>query len=267
MRFYYFLGMSVVYLGFLLLLWEVCIEPRLIERPPWVQIAVIALVLGLFDFFSVGVVGAHAPITFQSYAMRKGDYPPDTVIAGIKWDSHLTDLRVSITNPSDEEYENLDIVVQPDYWSHRAALLMSISGCDVSPTDGNTVFFSRAKESGPITVTSTRVGLGFDTHDSAGNVYIPLATETGYRLRCAIVPPHFAIQMVFAVVCVPSDLLGKPADKGEWAVTASVFGAARSEFSVLGPRPNPSMVRLKGSYRRNLKPFEVEDTLPVLDGN
>ena len=272
MHYYYFGGVLIVYVGFLFLLYEVCVEPWLLKRPLPIQVFLIAVVLLLCDVFSIGIVGAQAPISFQSYAMRKGDYPPGTAIAGIAWDSHLTDLRVTLTNPTDDDYENLDVAVQPDKWTYKAGLLSSPE-CDLLQMGGDTVSVVRSGKGGATSFTSIRVGTGFDFQDNVGDVFIQLATELGYRVRCTKLPAHFTVQIVLAVVSVDPELLKKvgPAGKkfgpGEWGLGYAELHGPKSEFDVLDVRPSPSVVQLSGKYIRKLKPFAITETVAVVNGN
>jgi hypothetical protein len=228
------------------------------------------LVFLLFDLFTIGIVAARAPISLQSYAMRKGNYNSGTPIGGIIWDSHFTDLRVAVTNPTDDDYESLDLVVQPDQWSHKAAILTESSGCDLSAIDGNVISFAIAKESGPLTLKATRVGAGFDMQDSSGNTYTSIATESGYRLRCGKLPAHFTIRIVFAVVGVSSlwkTLQVPQGPLGTWGMGMAEFSGGSSLFDLLDPRPFPSRLTVKGGYLRKLKPFTVVETITVGDSN
>jgi hypothetical protein len=272
MRYYYSWGVLIVYVGILFLLYEVCVEPWLLKRPLPIQVCLIAVVLLLCDVFSIGIVGAQAPINFQSYAMRKGDYSPGTTIAGIAWDSHLTDLRVTLTNPTNDDYENLDVAVQPDKWTYKAGLLNS-PGCDLLQMGGDTVSIVRSAKGGATSITSIRVGTGFDFQDNVGDVFIPLATKLGYRVRCTKLSAHFTVQIVFAVVSVYPELLketgavGKKLDPGNWGMGYAELHGAKSEFDVLDVRPSPSVVQLSGEYIRKLKPFTITETVAVDNGN
>jgi hypothetical protein len=265
MRYYFWLGVLVVYVGIAALIWEVCVEPELTKRSIWIQVVGIGLVFALFDLFTIGVVAARAPIAFYSYAMRKGDYPAGTVIGGITWDPHLTDLRVAVTNPSDDDYQDLDLAVQPDKWSYKAAIVTSPSGCDLTPIGGNTVFLARNGKGGSTTVTMTPIGTGFDAHDNQGNLYTSLATESGYRLRCGKFPAHFSVQIVFAVVTVRPDLLPKQSNFSGTYMTE--LTPTKSDFDLLDRRPSPSVVLMRGSFIRVLKRYSITGTINIKDGN
>jgi hypothetical protein len=271
MHYYYFWGVAVIYIGFLFLLFEVCADPWVLNCSLTMQIVLIAFVLLFVDIFSIGVVAAQAPITFQSYAMRNGDYSPGVTIAGMAWDSHFTDLRVVLTNPTDDDYENLDIDVQPDQWTYKAALLDS-PGCDLSPLGGNMVSVATTK-GGATSVTTTPVGPGFDAHDNAGGVFAVMATEFGYRIRCAKLSQHLTAKIVFAVVRISPELLRQigistnglsPGKKG---VEIAELAGVKSPFDILGSKPLPLTVQLSGVYTRKFKPFKITTIVVVGNGD
>jgi hypothetical protein len=276
MRLNYVAGITIIYLGLMFLILRVCVEPWLVQRPMWLQIALLAILFVSVDWFSIGMVWAKAPLDFQSYAMRNGDYQVGTVIAGIDWDSHLTDLRLAVTNSSDDGYENLDLTIQADQWIYKAAIFSGPTGCDLSHTEriGRVISIMMPKESGVIKVTATRVGESIDFHDSSGNAWTTLATDVPYRLTCGKVPSHSTIQIVFAAVKVRSQLLkglfppNAPKLSDTWDTTVKELTRnAHSKFDLLDSRPSPSVVGLTGRYAHNLKPFKIAMTVNVADGS
>ena len=54
MRYYFWPGVFVVYIGIAALIWEVCAEPEFIKRSIWIQVVGIGLVFALFDLFTIG---------------------------------------------------------------------------------------------------------------------------------------------------------------------------------------------------------------------
>lgn len=268
MRYFFWPGVAVVYFGIVTILWEVCVEPELIKRRYQFQIVGVVIVSGLFALFTIGIVLARAPIDFYAYAMRKGNYASGTVIGDIRWDSHFTDLRVAVTNSSDnDEYDDVDLSIEPyRLMTNKASILNKTTGCELLPLGGTGFAVTTAKESGKVDITATRMGSDFDVHDSSGNVYTTLATGPGYRLRCTKLPSHFTLRTVFAVVNVDESY--RPQLKaGTWGWKGADVGPKKSPFDVLGPRPSPSTVTIKGKYMKDFKKFSVNVTLPVMDGS
>lgn len=266
----YLTGVLIVYVGFVLCLAECIWEPALLSRPYQLQIALIGVIFALVTVFSINVVFVWAPLTFDSYAMRKGEYPSGTVIAGIPWDRHLTDLRVSVTNPTDDDYYNVDLIAQPDKWSYKAAISEENTGCLLTPMGGNSVLIVPSAKGGPTTVTGHRVGEKFEAADNAGDVFEHFITDGGYRLRCEKFPAKFTVQIVFALASINRDLQSKLSSRelksGEWSITTGELMPI-NKFDLLELRPSPSLVTIRGNYNSGAKRFSISRTLRVTDGN
>jgi hypothetical protein len=276
MRYSFVLGVCAIYLAMIILVIEIWREVK--SQIP-LRVSLIGLVFVIFCVFSIRVVFRQAPVTLQSYAMKKGEYPAGTVIAGIAWDSRLTDMRVVVTDPTDDDYDNLDVEVQPDTWTYKAALLTNDSGCQLSKMpDTKAISVVLSSKGGTNKVTSVYTGGTFEGQDAVGDIFLPLVSESGYRLRCGKLPAHFSVRVVFALA-VPHPGAAKTfqtlttppkVDKpGEYLVTeVSEFKEhLDSIFQALGPRPIPSVVQLKGHYVREMKPFKFDEHIEVVDGN
>jgi hypothetical protein len=267
MRYYFWPGVVIAYFGFAALIWEVCVEPALLRPKIQFQIAALGLVLIFLVSFTIGVVGAQAPIVITSYAMLNANYSDGTDIGGIKWDSHLTDLRVVLVNPTDHDYTDVDIAVVPNAWTYRAAILDN-SDCKLNSTGGNTATYTVTKGGGKKLI-GHRIGDRFEAEDEMGDVFEELATDGGYRLICSKFPKNFALRIVLATVALnPKLTLFPPALKsGESGMSASEIAGSKSKFDVLNPRPAPSKVDITARYTRILKPFAFAMTIPVENGN
>lgn len=266
LRLSYLWGVIIVYIGLSSLLLEVCTDPWALKRSLRLQVGLVGFVILLFGAFSTGVVAARAPINFLSYAMKNGEN--QTTIAGIAWDSHLMDLRVVVTNPSEDDYENLDVSIQPDKWTYKAALLTNDNECKLSPMPWTkTASVVLSSKGGATRITGMNSGTTFEARDNAGDEYVPLITESGYRVRCTKLPAQVSVEVVFALATVHPELAEKVPMPKAGIGFAEFANHVDSFFELLGPRPIPSTVQLKGRYLRNIKPFKIESTIPVIDGN
>jgi hypothetical protein len=270
MRINFWLGVIVTYLGFVLLLREICIEPVLLTRPLWIQVAAIVAFFIALTLFCIKVVFAQAPIDYLSFAMRNGSYAAGTSIAGIEWDDHLTDLRVAVINPSNDDYDDLDVSIQPNTWTYRAALLDGPLGCELTPIGFDALKVAINKKTGSLTMTATRTGDGLTAEDSAGNIYTELARPGGYRLRCNKIPSKYSINVVFAEVSLLPELVKNHHNdlpKGWWGITGFDIKNAKSIFDLFDVRPFPATVTLNGKYVRKMKSFTVDTVMCVREGN
>jgi hypothetical protein len=61
--------------------------------------------------------------------VRDVNYPDGTIVAGLRWDHRLTDIRLHINNSSDHDYGNIDFLVQTDLVIAVIAQEPNISKC------------------------------------------------------------------------------------------------------------------------------------------
>lgn len=241
------------------------------SRPAWVRLVGVCLVIAGSVWFTRTVVFAKAPIEFVSYSMLKGDYSPETSIARIKWDSHLTELRFAITSPTELDYSDLDITKEPDEWVYQSALDNRLNGCELIRVDGRQ-FISTAtnRKSGDLAIKAAAVGRSFDPHASNNNSYSLLASHDGYRVRCAKLPGKFTLRIVFAAVTLRPALasqFSEPPAPGTSRFFAVEVAGANSDFDLFGQKANPQLVNLRGNYARRWKPFSISSQIKVSDGN
>lgn len=257
---------ALAYTFFVLSSFEAWFDPPL-KR---VRLLCLPLILMAALWFTSAVVFATAPIEFLSYAMRSGDYAPGTVIGGISWDAHFTDLRVAVTNPSEADYQDLDLKFQPDKGTYKAALLGDAAGCDLISAGGNTVFATISK-GGATKITTQKLGEGFDAHDNVGDLITPLLTDGGYRLRCSKFPARYTVRIVFALATVDPQLvsiLTRPIPPGKMNLSYAEIAGPKSPFDMLNTKPSPTKVLVEGSYTNSMrKPYPIKTTVTINDGN
>jgi hypothetical protein len=256
----------LVYLYFLFLAIEILVDP-IFGRPWWwVRWPLFVVVLAGTIWFTVAVPYAKAPLDMGAYAMRNGDYPDGTEIGGIVWNSHYTDLRILITNASDDDYQDVDLTLLPSEMTVDAAILKDpAGGCRLTGIDTGTTKVSLNVKGGSITMTRNKNDS--EVHDSAGNVYVTLFRESGYGLLCSKISQHSTIQIVSSVVGVRHLLsLIPPGSNGPVGMELQ---GAKSIFDLYDDkRPFPTTVTITGGYKnKTKKPFEIGHTVVVDEGN
>jgi hypothetical protein len=104
-----------IWLGYLLILLcllEAWFDP--IWRKKWVRYSLTVGVILWAAWFTMAVVLARPNLEYLAWSIG-GDYKEPTEIGGIKWRSqHFVDLRLSVFNKSDEDYDDLAINFFPD---------------------------------------------------------------------------------------------------------------------------------------------------------
>jgi hypothetical protein len=216
-------------------------------------------------WFSIAIPFSSAPLSLVAYS-PPGDYPPGTPVGGIPWDPHFAELRIGITNPTDADYQGLDLLLKPCCWVRQASILDNAPGCTLSEVGGGDILsMATASKSGKLTVMATPVGTGLDLYDSGGNAYTTVATDAGYRLRCDRFPSHYSVKIIFAAVTVLPALaqLAPRPKPGQRGMSIAELSGAKRPSDVFGPKPSPSEILVKGHYRRGIKPRSVDRILKV----
>ena len=147
-----------------------------------IQLVSWAVVLTLSGWFTIVVFLSSYPLTFQAYTFGLPHFN-GTILGGIRWDENQTDLRVWITNPTTDNYEAVDIIVDTDSYIEQVGQLQTIPSCTVAlAADGEGHIVIR-DSSGVQHVISVPIG------SSLG---------TGYRILCDKLPARSSIQLVLA---------------------------------------------------------------------
>jgi hypothetical protein len=131
-----------------------------------------------------------AVINVDAYPMLV-DYEPGTDVGGIKWSALYSDLRVTLTNPMEEDYEDLDFTITTDLKIVRVAQLSGIP---------NVTFFVGPNKIPPVWPTGKK--------DANGNdLYQPMTPSPGapqtaktYRVRCDKMPRRSKLELVIALM-------------------------------------------------------------------
>lgn len=122
----------VVY-GYLLVLGVEVLFEQKFRAGRWMRPVGILVVLGLLSLFRWGFVMAKDPLVVRASCIT-GEYDPGTVIAGIKWRPEYSDTRVLFKNDTDNNYQDLDVVINTDQFI-SASTETTLIGCKVFNTD------------------------------------------------------------------------------------------------------------------------------------
>lgn len=267
----YIAGILLAYVGFIVWFYESLVETAL---RPLVRIASLVLAVVFIVIFSRDFVFISGLLSLDSYAMRNGDYSPGTMVAGIPWNSHFTDLRMWVSNTTERDYEDVILTIRSDKWNYKAAIKTEDTGCQLTSLGGNSIRVAISK-GGATTITSHLEGGHFDSQDNVGDVFETLIENGGYRLVCGKMPAHSSIEIVFALATLDHNIANpllnaKPdanAKPDDWQITASHWKGLKDKFSALGIRPWPSVVNVSGHYKIGPKEFLLSRDIKVREGN
>lgn len=155
-----------------------------------------------------------------------GEYPADTVIAGIQWQTRFVDVRLELTNDGPAAIERLDLVLELD--THIAAIAQwtNIPNVVFSPPNIPLAWLGGVDEAGrPITLPIV----------PAGPIISP-----AHRVYCERLQPDSALSMVIASA----------------AMNPTVGGALPQQM--FAPRRALTAARIRGTYEIDGNPRSFE---------
>lgn len=145
------------------------------------------------------------PAQLQLYpAASIPTYGEGTEIAGIRWDVWYAQVQFSITNPSDNDYDNFDAEVSVGSTDSRGQLVIAAMGqigglarCGAAPVHPAPVLtvqsFVGGKPIGPLSTSRPNQG-----------------TDVAYRIRCPKIPAGDHNQFIAAIAVLNPDRVGGP---------------------------------------------------------
>jgi hypothetical protein len=260
---FFWFAVALVYGGLLLLIADVYFEPNLPRSFKGVVGAI--GVVGLLAF-SWLVVFVRAPLALSSLSSDI-NYAQGSGPGGIAWRSVFTELVLTVNNPTGRGYDDVDLLVRPDFPVAAIAQLSNLSEVSFEDYYGVT---------NRITVEdlSARVGVPM----------VFLATDAGYKVHCGHIPPRSSLQIVMAVVdtkksepqdpkkpvIVPENvslddfILEQSFDtKGDKATYW--FGSPKN-LSAYAPGAKPKRIAVSGSYTATNRNRSVSQEVVVLVG-
>ena len=107
---HFWIGSGAVYLGVLWLTAEPIWSEWMVRQAYQLQIVFVGVVWIGAGIFTCSFVTRSLPLDLVAFAYP-GNYPDGVNVDGIVWKPGMSELRILITNPSNEEYENIDIHV------------------------------------------------------------------------------------------------------------------------------------------------------------
>lgn len=153
--------------------------PRLLVTSAFASIAG----LGLCLMTGWRPVLSKFPINLFAMA-NDGNYPNGTKIGGIAWSTRFVDLRIVLRNETESDYDDLDFTLQPDRPVAEIGQISNLPNVSFSPLADPTysvVFVEGA------TKKQTTIPL------------VLVASDGGYRMRCALLPHKGKLEIVAAV--------------------------------------------------------------------
>jgi hypothetical protein len=251
---WFWVGVALIYLSFLVLLIDVWFEPELTRR--W-KIGVTVGIIVLSAGFSWKFVFVPAPLQMQAI-ITDGEYAPGTNLHGIIWKKGFTELRLFIWNSSDHDYDNLNLLIQPTEPIAAIAQGTNVSGITLS--DNKRLMVS------PVDVN----------HATGQQTAIPvviLATDAGYRMSCPRLSRETSIEIVMALAEMknpPEQPSQKPPLENKDFMLRIRFDDSTSYWlgypdgdDYLPQRPSTETVKIEGKYNAALRTRSITEKVKV----
>lgn len=129
-------GLALALGSCLLIIYELVFRPRLAKE---VKLIPLTMIIGGILLITGGIIyHLHDKKPIQSILNInvhgiKEDHPPDTVIAGIKWNNFYSDVRVYLSNPTDRDYHDVDILLSTDLTIQTVGQITNIQNVSIMP--------------------------------------------------------------------------------------------------------------------------------------
>jgi len=251
---WFWVAVALIYVSFLVLVIDVWFEPELTRR--W-KIGVTVVAILLSAAFSWKIVFVPAPLPMQAL-ITDGEYAAGTNIHGIVWKKGFTELRLIIINPSDHDYDNLSLSVQPI--EPIAALAQDTNIPGVSFTDNKRVMVS------PVNVNRI-------TGQQTAIPVVILATDAGYTVNCPRLSRGTSIEIVMALAEMkntPEQPSQKPPLENKDFMLRIRFDDSTSYWfgypdgdNYLPQRPSTETVKVEGKYNAALRTRSITEKVKV----
>jgi hypothetical protein len=204
------------------------------DRNRWVRFGVAAALLLCLLCVPGWLLVLAAPLGIE-IAVLGSEYPANAIIGGITWQPDFGDVRISLSNRTDRDYEDLDLTFDAGDANVMAmAQVTSIPNFSVFAT---------------IETPKPHVILG-GADRQGRSVRMPIIASgpqpsPWYRIRLSNLPRHTTLEIVAAL-----------------AIFNQPEGGECCPDKLFAPFHRPIGLRLYGSYKSLKKPFEIDWPAP-----
>jgi hypothetical protein len=219
---------------------------RLIPMVVGLQIVLIFSIQFAFTKLSLG----------QNAWSTDGAYRVGTVVNGIPWSSKFNDIHLTLPNPSDYDYTDLDLIVTPAQPVVAAPMVMNEPVCSVT------------REMFPV----TSFNLQLWHHETGTREDIPIdwfLSTGGHRVRCALLPAHSNIEVLLVLANINQQTLNANPNylAGPWGVGKAQYWFRWQTFpmsdNLFDQRPGVSTVTIMGKYIAFFRRKTVDNSISV----
>ena len=190
---WFWAGVTFVYAAAVVIVVDLWFERELAAR---LKIAGGAVCLACIAAFSWAFVFVQAPLGVAA-VVTNAQYPPGATIFGVPWKKEFTELEIHVTNLSDLNYDDINVLIRP---TEPIALIQQ------TVTNVPGVYFTDKNNFNTKILNVTPFGKA---------LVIPLvllATDAGYVMHCPRLPGRTSIQILIALADIKWDPPPEPPD-------------------------------------------------------
>jgi len=204
------IALLVIAIGLGITIAAMALPPATPEWPLWVWktlfwggtiIAIISFLFLLYDLLIRPRI-IPAPLLMRSMLLN-GGYRIGTILGGIKWTPDLRDLRVLFGNPTDRDYQDLDITIRPDFPNVTITAIGQVSDIpDVTFVNTKMQAFQKPNGTPIIKFEETESYIEGDGWKfiKQGPGSAPLSVYPNhYRIRCKKLPFYTTLEITLAI--------------------------------------------------------------------
>jgi hypothetical protein len=215
----------------------------------------------------VGIIAAFLfswQFTFVALPIGEGvwstgaSYEPGSVVSGIPWSSQFTDIHVDVSNLTDYDYSQLDLLIKPKEPVVAFATIAPSPNASLT-REMNPLVSSDFQLLNP--KTGSRIDLPVEWFASTG----------GVRLRCDSLPAQSVVRVLLAVANIDQKTVDKNGDYvfGPFAWEKQQFWAKFTTFplkdDLFSSKPTPTTLTITGQYVAFFRRKHVNQTVSVSD--
>jgi hypothetical protein len=250
-------GVACVYVGFFLLAVDAWFEPDF-SRILRIAISTV-MVLGAVAF-SKFIVFVDAPLNLSAL-VTDATYPPGVKIEGVDWDSSFTKLQVHINNPTDRNYENLDLLLRPLSPIAHISQTSHVTNCFFSDRDS---------------VSLEQVVMNLGTRKKTPTGLVLLATDAGYKIHCQTLPAKTTLTVLIALADIKwdpqKDYSGRPPEETfqdadyvlRYQKPDGTYWFGHPKSGVYRRSGNSQSLKISGSYDVTLRKREISEDTKII---
>jgi hypothetical protein len=252
---WFWAGVVLVYAALLVILVDLWFQEKLPRK--W-KIVGSAIVLAGAAAFSWKIVLVQAPLEVAAL-VTKAEYPPGATIYGVPWKKEFTDLEMRVINPSDHDYDDINLLIRPTE---------PIASIQQVVTNVSGVYFTDQHNLGEVKAA--------DLKPFGRALAVPLtllATDAGYVMHCPRLPGRTSIQILIALADIKWD---PPPDTTpeDWTTDKdyvlrvkmddfSTYWYGHADGNVYVGHPNPQWIKVEGEYTGGFRTRDISQKLDL----